>query len=85
MRMLTIRNGQANKRVGLRLVVIIFLVTFLSGLPQGGLPTLLDLYKALLASGITALLVLERSEAAPPDQPGNPSNGGNEDGTKIPI
>ncbi len=54
------------KRVGLRLVLILFVTTFLSNLPTGQLPTWLDLYKAVLVAAIGALLLLERGEAPGP-------------------
>jgi hypothetical protein len=48
-------------RFGLRLIAIIFMVSFIANLPQNGfLPDIYSLYRALIASCLAALMLLER-------------------------
>jgi hypothetical protein len=54
------QNSGKNLHIGLRIVIIIFAITFLSSLPSGHLPTFIDLWKALVAAAIAALVLLER-------------------------
>jgi hypothetical protein len=54
------QNSGKNLHIGLRIVIIIFSITFLSTLPSGYLPSLIDLYRAGLAAAIAALVLLER-------------------------
>ena len=72
-RLLRISNGGSVKLLGARLVLMVFLVTFLSSLPSGQLPTLLDLYHGMLSAAIAALVLLEKSDSSPPMR----------DGTKV--
>lgn len=60
--LMRVKNDNSIKRIGLRLVVIVFLITLLTNLPQGNVPTLPDIYKALIAALIAALLLLEKGE-----------------------
>jgi len=53
-------NSGKNMHLGLRIVIIIFLITFISNLPSGNLPSIVELYKATVAAVIAALILLER-------------------------
>ena len=55
--------------IGWRLVAIVFVVTLLSNLPTGNIPNLVDIYRACIAAGIAALLLLEKGEGGDSNLP----------------
>jgi hypothetical protein len=62
--------------VGLRVVIVVFAVTFLQNLPLGQLPTPYDLYKALVLGAVAGLLLLERNPESNGGQSQGQSNSG---------
>lgn len=71
LRLLTVSNS-AVKQIGLRIVAIIFAITFLQSLPQGQLPTTYDLYRGIVAGIIAALLLLEKGNGTSTPNPNIP-------------
>ena len=45
-----------------RLIAIVFAIVLLQNLPGGQLPTVTDLYKAVVLAAIAALLLLQKGE-----------------------
>lgn len=65
LRLLAVGNSKM-QQIGLRVVLIVFAITFLQSLPQGQLPTTVDFYRALLAGVIAGLLMLEKGNGSIP-------------------